>query len=74
MHDLNIKQDKIESMEVNGIRTIGVSTLENGNLNLDEIFKNELKISGFLSESILQTSIINLQSASASCASSVLIP
>ena len=44
VHDLNLKKDKIESMKVKGIRTIGVSTLENGNLNLDEIFKNLSKL------------------------------
>ena len=31
-------------MKVKGIRTIGVSTLKNGNLNLDEIFKNLSKL------------------------------
>ena len=44
IHDLNLKKDKIESMEVKGIRTIGVSTLKNGNLNLNEIFKNLSKL------------------------------
>ena len=52
VHDLNLKKDKIESMKVKGIRTIGVSTLENGNLNLDEIFKNlsELGLTSVLVE------------------------
>ena len=44
VHDLNLKKEKIESMKVKGIRTIGVSTLKNGNLNLDEIFKNLSKL------------------------------
>ena len=52
VHDLNLKKDKIESMKVKGIRTIGVSTLENGNLNLDEIFNNlaELGLTSVLVE------------------------
>ncbi len=52
VHDLNLKKDKIESMKVKGIRTIGVSTLENGNLNLDEIFKklSELGLTSVLVE------------------------
>ena len=44
VHDLNLKKEKIESMKVKGIRTIGVSTQKNGNLNLDEIFKNLSKL------------------------------
>ena len=44
VHDLNLKKEKIESMKAKGIRTIGVSTLKNGNLNLDEIFKNLSKL------------------------------
>ena len=44
VHDLNLNKEKIESMKVKGIRTIGVSTLKNGNLNLDEIFKNLSKL------------------------------
>ena len=44
VHDLNLKKDKIETVKTKGIRTIGVSTLENGNLNLDEIFKNLSKL------------------------------
>ena len=44
VHDLNLKKEKIESMKVKGIRTIGVSLLKNGNLNLDEIFKNLSKL------------------------------
>ena len=44
VHDLNLKKEKIESMKVKGIRTIGVSTLKNGNLNLDEVFKNLSKL------------------------------
>ena len=44
VHDLNLKKEKIETMKVKGIRTIGVSTLKNGNLNLDEIFKNLSKL------------------------------
>jgi len=44
VHDLNLKKEKIESIRVKGIRTIGVSTLKNGNLNLDEIFKNLSKL------------------------------
>ena len=44
VHDLNLKKEKIEYMKVKGIRTIGVSTLKNGNLNLDEIFKNLSKL------------------------------
>ena len=44
VHDLNLKKEKIESMKVKGIRTIGVSTLKNGNLNLDEIFKKLSKL------------------------------
>ena len=44
VHDLNLKKEKNESMKVKGIRTIGVSTLKNGNLNLDEIFKNLSKL------------------------------
>ena len=44
VHDLNLKKEKIESMKVKGIRTIGVSTLKNGNLNLDEIFKSLSKL------------------------------
>ena len=44
VHDLNLKKEKIESMNVKGIRTVGVSTLKNGNLNLDEIFKNLSKL------------------------------
>jgi diaminohydroxyphosphoribosylaminopyrimidine deaminase/5-amino-6-(5-phosphoribosylamino)uracil reductase len=44
VHDLNLKKEKIKSMKVKGIRTIGVSTLKNGNLNLDEIFKNLSKL------------------------------
>ena len=44
VHDLNLKKEKIESMKVKGIRTIGVSTLKNGNLNIDEIFKNLSKL------------------------------
>ncbi len=39
VHDLNLENDQIKSLEIQGIKTIGVSTLENGNLNLDEIFK-----------------------------------
>ena len=44
VHDLNLKKEKIEAVKVKGIRTIGVSTLKNGNLNLDEIFKNLSKL------------------------------
>ena len=44
VHDLNLNKEKIESMKVKGIRTIGVSTLKNGNLNIDEIFKNLSKL------------------------------
>ena len=44
VHDINLKKDKIESVKIKGIRTIGVSTLENGNLNLNEIFKNLSKL------------------------------
>ena len=44
VHDLNLKEDKIKTIKAKGIRTIGVSTLENGNLNLDEIFKNLSKL------------------------------
>ncbi len=39
IHDLNLEKDKIKSMEIRGIQTVGVSTLKNGNLNLNEIFK-----------------------------------
>ena len=44
VHDLNLKKDKIESVKVKGIKTIGVSKIENGNLNLDEICKNLSKL------------------------------
>ena len=44
VHDLNLKEDKIESLKVKGIKTIGVSKIENGNLNLDEICKNLWKL------------------------------
>ena len=44
VHDLNLKEDKIKTIKAKGIRTIGVSTLENGNLNLDEIFTNLSKL------------------------------
>ena len=44
VHDLNLKKEKIEAVKVKGIRTIGVSTLKNGNLNLDEIFKSLSKL------------------------------
>lgn len=43
VHDLNLEKEKIKSFEVKGIKTIGVSTLENGNLNLEEIFKQLAK-------------------------------
>ena len=44
VHDLNLEKEKTKYMEVKGINTIGVSTLENGNLNLDEIFKKLSKL------------------------------
>jgi len=44
VHDLNLEKEKTKYMEVKGINTIGVSTLKNGNLNLDEIFKKLSKL------------------------------
>jgi len=44
VHDINLEKEKTKYMEVKGINTIGVSTLKNGNLNLDEIFKKLSKL------------------------------
>ncbi|MFL2802491.1 MAG: bifunctional diaminohydroxyphosphoribosylaminopyrimidine deaminase/5-amino-6-(5-phosphoribosylamino)uracil reductase RibD [Paracoccaceae bacterium] len=44
VHDLNLEKDKIKSMEFKGIKTIGVSTLKNGYLNLNEMFQKLSKL------------------------------
>ena len=39
VHDINLQKEKTKLMEVKGIKTIGVSILEDGYINLDELFK-----------------------------------
>ena len=39
VHDLNLKKKKTESLKVKGINTLGISTLENGYLDLIDLFK-----------------------------------
>ena len=44
VHDIKLKKKKIESLKVKGINTLGVSTLENGYLDLIDLFKKLSKL------------------------------
>ena len=44
VHDVNLEKNKTESLKVNGINTLGVSTLENGYLDLIDLFKKLSKL------------------------------
>ena len=44
VHDIKLKKKKTESLKVKGINTLGVSTLENGYLDLIDLFKKLSKL------------------------------
>ena len=44
IHDIKLKKKKTESLKVKGINTLGVSTLENGYLDLIDLFKKLSKL------------------------------
>ena len=44
IHDIKLKKKKIESLKVKGLNTLGVSTLENGYLDLIDLFKKLSKL------------------------------
>jgi len=44
IHDVNLKKEKTKRLKVKGINTLGVSTLENGYLDLIDLFKKLSKL------------------------------
>ena len=44
VHDVNLKKKKTKSLKLKGINTLGVSTLENGYLDLTDLFKKLSKL------------------------------
>ena len=44
VHDIKLKKNKTESLKVKGINALGVSTLENGYLDLIDLFKKLSKL------------------------------
>ena len=44
VHDVNLKKKKTKSLKLKGINTLGVSTLENGYLDLIDLFKKLSKL------------------------------
>lgn len=68
IHDINLQVESLQSLELNGIKTIGVPTLENGYLNLHELFKKLSTLGltrilveggGKLSTSLLESRLID---------------
>jgi len=68
VHDVNLKKEKTKNLKAKGINTLGISTLKNGNLDLNDLFKKLSKLGltrvlveggGTLATSLLESNLVD---------------
>ena len=68
VHDVNLKKEKTKNLKAKGINTLGISTLKNGNLDLNDLFKKLSKLGltrvlveggGTLATSLLESKLVD---------------